>query len=79
MQLKIKPIAIDTFRENVLILSRDCRALRPERLKGTRKVEVTAGDQRIIASVVVADDAATISGAERYLAERLKAKGREAK
>ena len=69
MQLKIKPIAIDTFRENVLILSRDCRALRPERLKGTRKVEVTAGDQRIIASVVVADDAAVVSPDEAGLTQ----------
>lgn len=69
MQLKIKPIAINTFRENVVILSRDCRALRPERLKGTRKVEVQAGDQRIIASVVVADDAAMVSADEAGLTQ----------
>ncbi len=63
MQLKIKPLAIDTFRENVLLLSRDCRVLRPERLKGTRKVEVTAGAGRILATVVIADDA-TLVGAD---------------
>jgi hypothetical protein len=43
VQLKIKAIAIDTFRENVFILTRHCRALRPERLKGSRKVEINAG------------------------------------
>ena len=31
MQLTVRPVAIDTFRENTALLSRDCRALRPER------------------------------------------------
>ncbi len=56
MHLKIKPIPIDTFRENVLILSRDCQALRPERLKGSRKVEIEAFGKRLLASVVIAED-----------------------
>ncbi len=29
--------------ENAFILTRHCRALRPERLKGSRKVEINAG------------------------------------
>jgi len=33
MQLTVRPLAIDTFRENTALLSRDCRALRPERLE----------------------------------------------
>lgn len=56
MNLKIKPIAINTYRENVLILSRDCHALRPERLKGSRKVEITAAGVRLLASVVISED-----------------------
>ena len=40
MLLTVRPLAIDTFRENTVLLSRDCRALRPERLAGVRKVEV---------------------------------------
>ena len=69
VQLKIKPIAIDTFRENVLILSRDCRALRPERLKGSRKVEINAGGERILASVVIAEDPLLVSADEAGLTQ----------
>lgn len=64
MHLKIKPIAINTFRENVLLLSRDCHALRPERLKGSRKVEIEAGGERLLATVVIADDPLLIAADE---------------
>jgi len=53
--LKVKPLAIDTWRENVLVLSRDCTALRPERVSGSRKVEVRSGGRRLFANVVIAD------------------------
>jgi thymidine phosphorylase len=69
VQLKIKPIPIDTFRENVIVLSKDCRALRPSRLKGTRKVEVTAGATRLLASVVIADDSAFVAPDEAGLTQ----------
>ncbi len=64
MQLKVKPIAIDTFRENVLILSRDCCALRPERLKGSRKVEIAADGRHMLATVVIAEDPALVGADE---------------
>lgn len=35
-------LPLDTFRENVVVLSRRCAAIRPERLLGLRKVEVRA-------------------------------------
>lgn len=69
MQLKIKPIAINTFRENVLVLSEDCRALRPAHLKGSRKVEITAGRERILASVVIADDPLLVGADEAGLTQ----------
>lgn len=69
MQVKIKPLPINTFRENVLVLSRDCSALRPARLKGSRKVEVTAGGVRILASVVIADDPMLVGADEAGLTQ----------
>jgi thymidine phosphorylase len=53
--LKVKPLPIDTLRENVLVLSRACVALRPERLSGSRKVEVRAGGRTLFATIVIAD------------------------
>lgn len=64
VRLKIKPIAINTFRENVLILSRDCHALRPERLKGSRKVEIETGGERLLATVVIAEDPLLVAADE---------------
>ncbi len=55
--LKVKALPIDTLRENVLVLSRDCTALRPERLSGSRKVEVRAGGRVLFANIVIADAA----------------------
>ena len=54
-QLTIRPIKLDTMGENVAILSRDCRALRPERLAGFRKVEVQVNGSTIVANVLIAD------------------------
>ena len=53
--LKVKPLPIDTLRENVLVLSRDCTALRPERISGSRKVEVRAGGRVLFANIVIAE------------------------
>lgn len=64
VDLTIKPIPINTFRENVLILSRDCQALRPERLKGSRKVEIEADGQRLLATVVIAEDPRLVAADE---------------
>lgn len=53
--LRIKPLPIHTLRENVLVLSRACAALRPERISGSRKVEVRAGGRTLFANIVIAD------------------------
>lgn len=53
--LRVKPLPIDTLRENVLVLSRDCTALRPQRISGSRKVEVRAGGCVLLANIVIAD------------------------
>jgi thymidine phosphorylase len=69
MLLTVRPLAIDTFRENLVLLSRDCRALRPERLAGVRKVEVSAGGRTVMAGVVICDDPALVGPDEAGLTE----------
>ncbi|HEX5775769.1 MAG TPA: hypothetical protein VFX95_03720, partial [Caulobacteraceae bacterium] len=54
--LKVRPFPIDTFRQNVVVLHRTCSALRPERLRGTRKVEVRVNGRTILADIVISDD-----------------------
>ncbi|HTI66306.1 MAG TPA: thymidine phosphorylase family protein [Caulobacteraceae bacterium] len=55
--LKARPLPINTFRENMVVLARDNLALRPERLSGARKVEIRAGGRTLLATVVIADAA----------------------
>ncbi len=55
-RLAARPLALDTIRENVVVLSRDCTALRPVRLLGLRRVEVRAGDRSLLASPMICDD-----------------------
>ncbi|MBL8558091.1 MAG: thymidine phosphorylase family protein [Hyphomonadaceae bacterium] len=73
--LRVKALPVDTLRENVVMLARDCRALRPERLKGSRKVEVRGAGRSIVASILIVDDPALVSatdvGITRPALERL--------
>jgi thymidine phosphorylase len=55
-QLRAKPLPYDTFRENVVVLARDSTALRPERLVGVRKVELTSNGACLLASPIICDD-----------------------
>jgi thymidine phosphorylase len=55
LELTICPVKLDTMGENVVILARDCVALRPERLAGFRKVEVRLNGASIVANVLIAD------------------------
>jgi thymidine phosphorylase len=62
--LAARAIGLDTLRENVVVLARGCMALRPEHVKGVRKLEVAHGDQRLIASFMIADDPAMLASDE---------------
>jgi thymidine phosphorylase len=55
-RLKARPLPLDTFRENVIVLARDNTVLRPERLAGVRRVEVKARGVTLLASPDIADD-----------------------
>jgi thymidine phosphorylase len=59
--LKVKPLAFDTFRENVVVLGRDNVALRPERLAGLRKVELRWDGVVLLAAPMICDDPTVIA------------------
>ena len=74
-RLQARLLAFDTYRENVVLLSRDCSALRPERLRGARKVEVSVRGLAMLATPMICDDPAVVgrdqAGLPQPLARRL--------
>jgi thymidine phosphorylase len=54
--LSLHRVAIDTYRENVAYLHRDCAVYRAEGFQALSKVEVRANGRRILASLNVVDD-----------------------
>ena len=54
--LKARPLGLDSFRENIVVLARSSQILRPERLRGSRKVELRAGGRTLLASTMIGDD-----------------------
>jgi thymidine phosphorylase len=63
-RLIAKPVALNTFRENVVILARHGTAFRAERLAGLRTVEVRAGGLSLLASPILCDDPALVNANE---------------
>ncbi len=55
-RLKAKPLALDSYRENVAVLSRRCHVIRPERLSGSRRLELTTRAAHLFAKPIIADD-----------------------
>lgn len=70
-RLLAKPLALDTFRENVVVLARCCVAFRPERLKGLRTVEVRAKGRALLASPIICDDPDVVAAGEVGLPQPL--------
>ncbi len=72
--LKIKKVAIDTEPENTAFLSRQCRVYRAEEFRALKKIEISsdAGGEKhsILATLVIADDAAIVSPDELGLGEQ---------
>lgn len=67
--LKARPLALDTFRENVVLLPRDSPAIRPERLAGMRKVEVRANGVSLLAAPMICDSPHLVAPDEVGLAQ----------
>ena len=68
-RLAIRRIGIDTYRENVAYLHRDCAVYRAEGFQALSKVSVHANGQRILATLNVVDDASIVGCDELGLSE----------
>jgi thymidine phosphorylase len=69
--LRLKRIAIDTFRENVAYMHRDCEIYRAEGFQALAKIEVTVeGGTSVLAVLNVVDDSAIIAADELGLSEQ---------
>jgi len=67
--LHLRRVAIDTYRENVAYLHRDCAVYRAEGFQALAKVEVRANGRRILASLNVVDDGCIVGVDELGLSE----------
>ncbi|NIC42778.1 thymidine phosphorylase family protein [Aquabacterium sp. A08] len=67
--LKLRRVAIDTYRENVAYLHRDCEVYRAEGFQALSKVEVTANGHRILATLNVTSDPRIVQCHELGLSE----------
>jgi thymidine phosphorylase len=73
-KLKLRRIFIDTYRENVAYLHRDCEVYRAEGFQALSKVKICAGKQRILAVLNVVDDDNIVSVDQLGLSEEAYAK-----
>lgn len=67
--LRLKRVAIDTYRENVAYLHRDCAVYRAEGFQALAKVEVQANGRRILATLNVVDDDCIVGPQQLGLSE----------
>ncbi len=67
--LQIRRVGIDTWRENVVYLHRDCPVVRAAGFQALSKVEVHANGQLILAVLNVVDDERIVSNCELGLSE----------
>jgi thymidine phosphorylase len=67
--LTARKVGIDTYRENVVYLRRDCPVYRAEGFQALSKVEVSANSHAILAVLNVVDDARLIGERELGLSE----------
>lgn len=54
--LRVQPIGIDSYGENVAFLSRKCSEYRPEDFLALNKIEISCNGHRILATLNVVDD-----------------------
>jgi len=67
--LRLRRVGIDTYRENVAYLHRQCEVYRAEGFQALAKVEVSADSGRILAVLNVVDDEALVGLGELGLSE----------
>ena len=67
--LKLRRIAIDTYRENVAFLARNCSAYRPAEFQALKKIEVAYDGAPLLASLLICDDETLVAPDELGLSE----------
>jgi len=67
--IKIRKVGIDTYRENVAYLHRDCETYRVEGFQALSKIEIRADGKTIFATLNVVDDASIVGCDELGLSE----------
>lgn len=67
--LSLKRVGIDTYRENVAYLHRECDLYRAEGFQALSKVEIRANGRRILASLNVVDDTSIVDCQQLGLSE----------
>jgi thymidine phosphorylase len=67
--LLLRPVAIDTYRENVVYLHRDCEVYRAEGFQALSKVEVRTNGHHVLATLNVVDDECIVGCDEIGLSE----------
>jgi thymidine phosphorylase len=68
-QLKIRRINLDTGRENVAVISRRSKALRPEVFRGFNRVELRRNSKILLATLLLTDDDTLVGPEDLGLAE----------
>ena len=68
--LKIRRIRIDTYRENVAVLSRSCDEYRPEEYQALKKIEIGHNGGQLLATLIIADDRSIVGDDEIGLSEQ---------
>ena len=68
-QLKIRRVRLDTGRENVVVLSRQSKALRAEIFRGFSRVELRQGGKVLLATLLITDDDSLVAPDEIGLSE----------
>lgn len=67
--LRVRRLPLNTLRENVVVLGRDCSVLHPERFAGSRKMAVRGARTSLIASLDIAESGGLLASDEIGLTE----------
>lgn len=68
--LKLRQVAIDTYRENVAFLHRDCEVYRAEGFQALSKIQISQDGKSILAVLNVVDDASIVAPGELGLSQQ---------
>ena len=55
-QLKVRRVSLDTGRENVVVIARHSKALRPDVFRGFSRVELQRDSKVLLATLLITDD-----------------------